>query len=315
MTRTLVWSGLLGWVGATLLLSSWRRFSRPSLLERLLPYQPGPALRVGGWGVAGPGSVEGSPAAGSGPLAGIVAATGPLARRIGNRLAALLGVSEGVEVRLHRVHSPMDVTSFRLRQLGWASAGLLAAMLVAASGPPLGVDVLVLPGAPLLAFLVIEQRLATASAHWQDRIRWELPVVSEQIAMLLAAGYSLGSALNQVAARGQGCCARDLAAVTNRIRHGLTESQALREWAEATGVDSLDRLVGVLALHSEASDLGRMVSAEARSARRDLHRRTTELLEKRAQQVWVPVTVATLVPGVIFLAIPFLAALRAFSNA
>ena len=38
-------------------------------------------------------------------------------------------------------------------------------------------------------------------------------------------------------------------------------------------------------------------------------------LERRAQQVWVPVTVATLVPGVIFLAVPFLAALKLFSNA
>jgi hypothetical protein len=39
-----------------------------------------------------------------------------------------------------------------------------------------------------------------------------------------------------------------------------------------------------------------------------------EALERRAQQVWVPVTVATLVPGVIFLSIPFIAALRQFSG-
>ena len=50
-------------------------------------------------------------------------------------------------------------------------------------------------------------------------------------------------------------------------------------------------------------------------ARRDLQRRTIETIERRAQQVWVPVTVATLVPGVILLAVPFLAALRLFANA
>ena len=36
-------------------------------------------------------------------------------------------------------------------------------------------------------------------------------------------------------------------------------------------------------------------------------------MERRGQQVWVPVTVATLLPGVIFLAIPFIEALKAFS--
>jgi pilus assembly protein TadC len=142
----------------------------------------------------------------------------------------------------------------------------------------------------------------------------ELPVVSEQLALLLNAGFSLGAALARVGARGQGCAARDLAIVVNRVRHGLSETEALREWANVAGVAGVDRLVGVLALHSESADLGRMVSAEARQARRDLHRSTIETIERRAQQVWVPVTVATLVPGVILLAVPFLSALRLFAN-
>jgi tight adherence protein C len=80
-------------------------------------------------------------------------------------------------------------------------------------------------------------------------------------------------------------------------------------------VDAVGRLVAVLALHTETADLGRLVTAEARQARREQHRRTIESIERRAQQVWVPVTVATLVPGVILLAVPFLAALRLFANA
>ena len=42
---------------------------------------------------------------------------------------------------------------------------------------------------------------------------------------------------------------------------------------------------------------------------------TIEQIERRGQQVWIPVTVATLVPGAILLAVPFLAALRTFANA
>ena len=131
--------------------------------------------------------------------------------------------------------------------------------------------------------------------------------------MLLAAGFSLGAALNRVGVRGRGNCALDLARVCGRIRQGLSEVEALREWATIADVEALDRLVSVLALNREASDLGRLVSDEARAIRRDLHRTLIEAVERRAQQVWVPVTVAALVPGVLFMAVPFIEALRLFS--
>ena len=192
---------------------------------------------------------------------------------------------------------------------------MAGAVLAAAGGVPAPVAILMVIGAPLLTFLVIEQRLAHASEQWQRRSAEELPVVAEQLAMLINSGLSLGAALHRLAERGRGCVARDLEQVVNRIAQGLSEREALEEWADLVGVDAVSRLVGVLTLHSEATDLGRLVSAEGRQARRDLHRRTIETLERRAQQVWIPVTVATLVPGVILLAVPFLAALRLFSNA
>jgi hypothetical protein len=69
-----------------------------------------------------------------------------------------------------------------------------------------------------------------------------------------------------------------------------------------------------MALNVDASDLGRLVSDEARAIRRDVQRDLVQIMERRGQQVWVPVTVATLVPGVIFLAIPFVEALRLFAG-
>jgi pilus assembly protein TadC len=240
---------------------------------------------------------------------------GPLARAAGDKVAALFGVNEALATRLRRVHSLVDVTAFRVRQVSLAVAALVGGAIVAGLGLPLPVAVLFVVGAPLLVFLVIEQRLARASERWQQNLALELPVISEQLAMLLNAGYSLGAALARISERGRGCAARDLAVVVNRIRQGLSETDALREWADVAGVDAVSRLVGVLALHSESAELGRLVSAEARQARRDLHRHTVEVIERQAQQVWVPVTVATLVPGVILLAVPFLSALRLFSNA
>jgi len=301
MMQVAVGAGLLVWAGTTLLLSQWARVSRPGLAERLQPFSPGGSREPR---TASPFSVE--------SVRDVLA---PLARHGGDRVAALFGVTEALGTRLRRIHSTIDPTAFRVRQVATAGAALLAGALLAGLGLPAPVAVLVVVGAPLLAFLVIEQRVAAASERWQRDLELELPVVSEQLAMLLNAGYSLGAALTRISGRGHGCAARDLSVVVNRIRQGLNETDALREWAEVAGVGAVDRLVGVLALHSESADLGRLVSVEARQARRDLHRRTIETVERRGQQVWVPVTVATLVPGVILLAVPFLSALHVFANA
>jgi Flp pilus assembly protein TadB len=227
----------------------------------------------------------------------------------------VLGVNEELAVRLERVHAPTDVPTFRVSQAGWAGVGFgSGALLAAATRPALAAAILFLAGGPLLAFLLVEQQLATESARWKRRIFLELPVLSEQLGMLIGAGYSLGAALNRLAARGTGACAQDLARVCGRIRQGLSEVDALREWAVIADVDALSRLVAVLALNREAGDLGRLIAEEARGIRREVQRELIEQIERRAQQVWIPVTVATLVPGAVLLAVPFIEALRLFSS-
>jgi Flp pilus assembly protein TadB len=202
-----------------------------------------------------------------------------------------------------------------MRQMGTATAALAMAGLVdLVLRPAAPLALLLLVALPLLVFLALEQQLAARSAHRQRRVFLELPVVSEQLAMLLSAGFSLGAALNRLAGRGHGACAEDARRVVGRVRQGLTEVEALREWAEIARVEALDRLVAVLALNQETADLGRLISEEARSIRRDVQRDLVETMERRGQQVWIPVTVATLLPGVIFLAIPFIEALRLFSS-
>jgi tight adherence protein C len=293
--------GLSLFAGSTLLLSQLRWFRRRPLVERLAPYV------AGGTTARRRGAVMSAASFGQ--------VIGPLARAVGERVARAFGVTESLAVRLERVHSPLDVTAFRVRQLAWTCGGLVVAGLVAVGARLSGLVALVVVGCgPTLAFLVIEQQLATASARWQRRIFLELPVVAEQLGMLLGAGYSLGSALSRLADRGTGACGRDLGRVTGRIRQGLTEVEALREWAAVADVEALRRLVSVLSLNRQAGDLGRLISDEARSIRRDVHRELVETLERRGQQVWIPVTVAALVPGVIFLAVPFIDALRMFSN-
>jgi len=293
---------LVGWAGATLLLAELRWFRRPSLIERLRPYSPG-GLRAGGR--AGPMSIT--------SFRDVIA---PLAQSVGDRLARLFGVSDGLQTRLRRFHSPLTVAAFRTRQLGWVIAAFGIGLLIGLTvGLPPAVALLVIFGAPLLAFLLVEQQAIAASTRWQRRVFLELPIITEQLGMLLSAGYSLGAALNRLARRSHGACAEDLALVCGRIRQGLTEVAALREWSDLVQVDAVERLVGVLTLNSESGDLGSLIAEEARTIRGDAHRELLETIERRSQQVWIPVTVATLVPGVLFMAVPFVEAMRLFTDA
>ena len=300
MTRTAILLGLPFWAGSTLLLSQRPWFARRALVDRLRPYEPGGLVAPSD----GPGllSVE--------SFSEIV---GPLARALGERFSRTVGVHEELAVRLRRVHSDLDPTAFRVRQLGWSTAGLFAGAFSAVTvAPPAPVVLLLLVGGPVLAFLVIEQQLASRSDRRKRRLFLELPVLSEQLGMLLSAGFSLGSALNRLAERGRGVSGQDLRQVMARTRQGVGDVDALREWAAVADVEALTRLVAVLSLNREAGDLGRLIAEEARSIRREVQRQLIEQIERRSQQVWIPVTVAALVPGAIFIAIPFVHALRAF---
>jgi tight adherence protein C len=302
MGRAIALIGLVAFVGGTLVLSELHWFRRRPLVDRVAPYVPGGLDRARRSDLATAASWR--------------ATLEPLARTIGERLARSLGVTEPLAQRLERVHARAAVGEFRMRQLGWTGVGFAAGTILAtALRLPGVVALLFVVGGPLLAFLVVEQSSVTASDRWKRHLVLELPVVAEQLGMLLASGYSLGTALNRLARRGRGVCSQDLTRVCERIRLGLGEVAALREWARIADVPALHRLVGVLALERQAGDLGRLIGEEARSIRRDVHRQLVEVIRRRGQQVWIPVTVATLVPGVVFLAVPFVEALRLFSNA
>ena len=284
-------------VGLTLLLSEVRILRAEPLVERLRTTTGRSGRRSGRRGTLSVRSLHD--------------VLGPLANSIGARMARLLGTADDVGRRLERIGSADDVTTFRVRQLGWcAGAGVVGVGLCAAVATPTVISCSVVIGAPLLAFLIVEQQLASRSATWQRRLTMELPVVSEQLGMLLSTGYSLGTAMARLAQRSSGICADGLTGVTRRIRQGVDEITALREWSALADVAALERLVGVLALNHEASDLGSLISAESRSVRRQVQRELIETIDKRSQQVWIPVTVATLLPGVIFMAVPFIAAMQ-----
>ncbi|MEZ5374020.1 MAG: type II secretion system F family protein [Microthrixaceae bacterium] len=297
MTRALALAFVGLFAGSVLVIASFPRLNPVPLHQRLRPYLPGAAGRRGA------------------TLSGLRALVSPVARSWGDSLARLVGLDDDVGDRLLRLHRDDEPTAFRVRQLMWS----LLALAVGAAATvmlrvPWGMTIFVLLAAPLLMFLVTEQRLAGADERRRTQVLHELPVVAEQLAMHLSAGYSLSASVARLGRRSSGACAEDLRVVSRRIRGGTSELTALREWAQLSKVDAVSRLVGVLALNQEAGDLGALIGMEARSIRREVHRELMETIERREQLVWVPVTVATLVPGVVFLVVPFIHALSQFTG-
>jgi Flp pilus assembly protein TadB len=300
--RLLLPLALVAWVGMTLLLGAFPSLRRPRLATRLSRHAERPA----------PDPVRARVTS----LAAARDVLTPLAAVAGNRVAAVFGANERLDLRLRRAGVTAEPGEFRLQQVVRATIASLIAVAGAAILPiPAVVALGLVVGAPLLTFLVIEQSVATASERWQRGLTAELPVVAEQLGMLLSSGYSLGGAMARLAHRGHGRGAAGFASVVARTRQGLGELAALREWGQMAEVPALDRLISTLELNAHASDLGELISAEARTTRREVHRALDELIERRQQTVWIPVTVATLLPGVIFMAVPFIDAMGKLTGA
>lgn len=278
----------LAWIGSTLLLDRVPWFRTPPLHRRLAPYRPD-ATAVAS---TRPGAAQQFVDQSADRLAAALGLRGPLAERLERA-----GVSAPpAAVRSRRftvvvVATLLAAAAVAAVQPGWAAAGALVA---AAGAGSLATD---------------ELLLAARARRRAEQVQGELPVVAEQLGMLLSAGYSLPAALQRLARRGNGAVADGLAQVVRRVRQGESEHDALATWARSTGVDGAARLVKVLTIHRQAGDLGQLISDEARSVRAEHHRALLESIARRGQLVWIPVTVATLVPGLVVLAVPFASAM------
>lgn len=206
MTRTIALAFVGLFAGSVLVIASFPRLNPAPLHHRLRPYLQARPRRVA-------------------TLNGIQALVAPLAKTWGDSLARLVGLDEDIGDRLLRLHRNDEPTAFRVRQLMWGLLALVGGTLLAAAlGLQWGLTIFVMVAAPLLTFLVIEQRLARADQQRRTRVLHELPVVAEQLAMHLSAGYSLSASVSRLGRRSRGACAQDLRVVSRRIRGGTSEA-------------------------------------------------------------------------------------------
>lgn len=286
-----VWGGVLGLiasVGAWVVVTRVAAMRRPALQARVLPYlrdlDPQRARSV-------------SPLPG-GPL---VAAVAPAVRWAADVVDGVLGGAASVRRRLPRAGLDLTVHDFRVQQVLWGLAGLLAAAAwglfraTTGSTDPI-TPLLTCVGAFVGGVLLRENRLSSQVKAREAAMLAELPTVAELLALSVAAGEGPVAALDRVVRRSGGELSRELAGTLAAIRTGEPVTDAFDRLAATTGLPVVARFAhGVAVAVERGTPLADVLHAQAADVREAGRR---DLIERAARK-----EVAMMIP-VVFLILP-----------
>lgn len=192
-------------------------------------------------------------------------------------LAARVGGSDALELRLRRAGRAPGAAAFRLRQLGWGLAGLAAGAVVAvavtlAGAPTPGVALLPLV-AGAAAAAVPELALGRAVRARAQRVTEELPTILEFLALCLSAGESVFDAIRRVAAIGQGDLVSLLRGAVVEVGTGSSLADALRVVGRDAHVPAVARSIDqIVAAIERGAPLAQVLQAQAQDAQEDAKR-------------------------------------------
>ncbi|MEN8238198.1 MAG: type II secretion system F family protein [Actinomycetota bacterium] len=200
--------------------------------------------------------------------------------------------------------------------LGGAVVGLLLAqgdLFLSGAGrsaPALGI----LGGAG--GWLVWSSRRTSLRQRRALRLRHELPVVADAIALHAVAGESVSSALSSVATQTTGVAAAEFAAALERLRAGEGLAESLAQSKRSTAHPDAERLYEVLIqAHGSGGRLSASLSELAVDFRSSIASDLTSEGGKRAITSYGPVLALMVPTALLFLLYPTLLGLRALSGA
>lgn len=278
--------GVLG-IGLLLVNSALSRYRRPSVLARVQPYvrDVHPELAM--------------------PL------PGAWQRRVLRGFDRALGGRSTVERRLGRLgRDSGSVEAFRLRQLVWATSGfaMAAALSLAVWAAGGGNVVTLLLGCVLSGIggaLACDQHLTLRVARRERRLREELPVVADLLALTVAAGESPVAGLERVGRIMSGDFADEIADVLGKIKTGTSVVDAFDAMAARTGVPSVARFAEGLAVALErGTPIVDVLHAQAADVREAARRDLIEEGGRREIAMMVPVVFLLLPVTVVFAFFP-----------
>jgi tight adherence protein C len=299
LTPLAILCGLGLGLGLWLLVSLAPRLSRPSLSTRVAPYVTdisSDARNLLDRRTADPLPVFG-------------AMLEPIASRAQRLLTTLAGGNEVVAVRLRQAGTMSTVEEFRSRQLVWATAGAIIALVGSLAGSsiqavPFAVPVALVLVAAVGGFVVRDYLLQRAAQARVQRMTKELPTVLEFLTLSLSAGESILDALRRIGRISRGELAAELSTVSREVSTGLPLADSLERLSGQLRMPPLTRAIEqIIGALERGTPLAEVLRAQAQDARESAKRELLELSGKKE--------VAMLVP-LVFLILPITIAIAIF---
>jgi len=288
-----------GALAAGLLLAASRlpRWSAATLSKRIAPY-----LRD----VADPRGLT--------PLQPVASGASTV-RRLCDGLIARLGDPDATRRELERAGWAVSVPQFRARQLAVGLAGLLLGGVIAVAvvllGSPTAATAMLPAVGGVCAIAVTRLALVSAVRRRARRIREDVPIVLEFLALCLAAGESLVDALRRVGDIGAGELTDHVRAAVLATRTGSPLAQALREMSRTVDVPSVTRAVDhLIAAIDRGAPLAQVLQSQAMDARDDAKRGLIEQAGRKEILMLLPLVFLVLPLSVLFAVFPGIVMLR-----
>jgi tight adherence protein C len=292
--------GLVGGLGlaTAVLRTPWLRRTR--LDDRLAPYlrdAPRPSRLL----------VTGRAAT---PLPTLEHLVGPPLRDLVRSIERVVGGSRSLRVRLEQAGLPVDVDAFRIEQVLWGGAGLVAGIATAGvigernGYRPIPLALLCLSFA-VAGWLARDRWLSHQVARREEAMMAEFPTVAELLALAVAAGEGALGALERVARRSHGELARELGRALADARTGSSLVAALDGVAARTSLPALSRFVdGVAIAVQRGTPLADVLRAQAVDVREAGRRALLESGGRKEIAMMVPVVFLVLPVTVLFALFP-----------
>jgi tight adherence protein C len=293
--------GLIGGIGLAILVSGLPPLRRPRLIDRLSPY-----LRD----AAAPSRLL-SETDGRTPFPTLERIVWPVARRAAVRLERWLGATSSVRRRLIAAGRETSVEQFRVEQVIWGAAGLLAAVAVSvglmASGRVASPLVLAgfCPACAIGGVIARDAALSRAIRQREALLVAEFPTIAELLALAVSAGEGPIGSLERATNSSRGELARELRRVLDDTRTGVPLTDALGRMSERSALPPISRFVdGVIIAIERGTPLADVLRAQAADARASAKRALLESGGRREIAMLLPVVFLILPVTVVFALFP-----------
>lgn len=128
----------------------------------------------------------------------------------------------------------------------------------------------------------------------------------EQIHQKMVSGDSFYKSLSTADNIGN----RDITYLQNLIKSGLDPQNCIKLWLDEFETVSKHRLADIFISHSSTAETLALIQNSISWLKSEHKLYLISEIERRNQLVWIPVTIAVLIPGMIFIAIPLEATLK-----